>query len=150
MLYAGLRFAEDDVHHAQPYNAAYKRTTFSIFDLFKRVTRTHISNICSNLVGMTTVPPLDPRERARLNSLARVLASIVARGVRLDVRRERSARGEYLEHAIDRALLAEYRAARQRIHWIDPKAPTMAQLQARQRDAQQLDASGEHWHHEPP
>ena len=101
---------------------------------------------------MTTVPPLDPRERARLNSLARVLASIVARGVRLDVRRERSARGEYLEHAIDRALLAEYRAARQRIHWIDPNAPTTAQLQAQarqQRGAQQLDANAEHWRHEP-
>lgn len=87
---------------------------------------------------MTTVPPLDPRERARLNSLARILASIVARG-------------EYLEHAIDRALLAEYRAARQRIRWIDPKAPTMTQLQAqaRQRGAQQLDTNAEHWRHEP-
>ena len=68
---------------------------------------------------MLTVPPLDPRERARLDEQARNLAFIVTRGSHLSVRRERSARGEYLEHALDRALLTEYHAARNRIHWID-------------------------------
>ena len=48
---------------------------------------------------MLTVPPLDPRERARLDEQARNLAFIVTRGSHLSVRRERSARGEYLTRA---------------------------------------------------
>lgn len=88
---------------------------------------------------MLTVPPLDPRERARLDELARSLALIATRGSRLSVRRERSARGEYLEHALDRALLAEYHAACSRIHWIDPQPTPPAKPRTR----------GEQWRHEP-
>lgn len=88
---------------------------------------------------MLTVPPLDPRERARLDEQARNLAFIVTRGSHLSVRRERSARGEYLEHALDRALLAEYHAARSRIHWIDPQPTPPAKTRT----------IGEQWRHEP-
>ena len=88
---------------------------------------------------MVAIPPLDPRERARLDELARSLALIAVRGSRLGVRRERSARGEYLEHALDRALLAEYHAARSRIHWIDPQPTPPAKTRTR----------GEQWRHEP-
>lgn len=88
---------------------------------------------------MLTVPPLDPRERARLDEQARNLAFIVTRGSHLSVRRERSARGEYLEHALDRALLAEYHAARSRTHWIDPQPTPPAKTRT----------IGEQWRHEP-
>lgn len=88
---------------------------------------------------MLTVPPLDPRERARLDEQARNLAFIVTRGSHLSVRRERSARGEYLEHALDRALLAEYHAARSRIHWIDPQPTPPAKTRT----------IGEQWRHQP-
>lgn len=88
---------------------------------------------------MLTVPPLDPRERARLDEQARNLAFIVTRGSHLSVRRERSARGEYFEHALDRALLAEYHAARDRIHWVDPQPTPPAKTCT----------SGEQWRHEP-
>ena len=67
------------------------------------------------------VHPLDPRERARLDGLARRIARILARGIRLRVRRERSVRGAYLEHALDMALLDEYHAARERLQWVDPR-----------------------------
>ncbi len=92
------------------------------------------TNVRSDPVVMVAVPPLDPRERARLDKLARSRAPIAVRGSRRRVRRERSARGEYLEHAVDRALLAEYHAARNRIHWIDPPAKTRTH--------------GEQWRHE--
>ena len=88
---------------------------------------------------MVAIPPLDPREQARLDEQARNLAFIATRGSRRRVRRERSARGEYLEHALDRALLAEYHAARSRIHWIDPQPTPPAKTRT----------SGEQWRHEP-
>lgn len=97
------------------------------------------TNVRSDPVVMVAIPPLDPRERARLDELARSLALIAVRGSRLGVRRERSARGEYLEHALDRALLAEYHAARSRIHWIDPQPTPPAKTRTR----------GEQWRHEP-
>ncbi|WP_289094294.1 hypothetical protein [uncultured Bifidobacterium sp.] len=88
---------------------------------------------------MVAIPPLDPRERARLDEQARNLAFIATRGSHLSVRRERSASGEYLEHALDRALLAEYHAARSRIHWIDSQPTPPRQNPCR----------GEQWRHEP-
>lgn len=85
---------------------------------------------------MVAIPPLDPRERARLDEQARNLAFIATRGSHLSVRRERSARGEYLEHAVDRVLLAEYHAARNRIHWIDrsPRHPAKTRAGANNGD----------------
>lgn len=88
------------------------------------------------------VHPLDPRERARLDGLARRIARILARGIRLRVRRERSVRGAYLEHALDMALLDEYHAARERLQWVDP-APDAG------TGRQPASMRRERWRHEP-